>query len=68
MALCIGTHDGLYRTNTVPFEEAELVLDCGRVNVVDWFEGIGLFAATDEGLYHSADGSEWRDFGVHGTQ
>jgi ligand-binding sensor domain-containing protein len=64
MVLCIGTHDGLYRVESIPFEDAESVLDSGTVHVVDSFETIGLLAATDEGLYHSSDGQEWHDLGV----
>ena len=59
--LHIGTHDGLYRVEDTPFEEAELVLNCGRVHVVKSFEDVGLLAATDDGLYHSHTGQQWQN-------
>ena len=68
MALLIGTDVGLYRTETVPFEEddLELVLETGMVNAVEAFEHAdGVVAATAEGGYRSSDGGEtWEDLEV----
>lgn len=59
--LAVGTHDGLYTAETVPFENPSLALDCGRVHAVEAFEGVGILAATAEGLSHSPDGQAWTD-------
>lgn len=68
MTLLIGTDDGLYRVDSVPFEKDELerVLDCGVVTAVKTFEPAeGVFVASSEGGYRSTDGGEsWTDLGV----
>jgi len=62
--LAIGTHDGLYTTESVPFERPDPVWDAGTVHAVEAVEGVGLLAATDEGLVHSRDGGRWTDLAV----
>ena len=66
MAVLIGTRDGVYRTATIPVEDAEQVLDSGDVPRVRTFpEFDGVFAATKTGLYRSIDeGQTWEDLGV----
>jgi len=68
MALLIGTDDGLYRVDDVPFEreEAERVLDCGMVTGLRTFDAFeGVFVASTAGAYRSHDGGEtWDDLGV----
>lgn len=66
--LVAGSDDGVYRIADVrePGETtAEKVLDSGRAFRVRQFDALdGLFAATESGLYHSRDGTEWTDLGV----
>lgn len=66
MSLVLGTDDGVYRTSTVPFDDATKVADAGRVMRVRRFEGTdGVFACSKTGLYRSkGDGSTWDDLGV----
>lgn len=65
MAVLVGTHRGLYRSDEVPFDDLERLLDCGTVNRLHRLPGVGgVFAATDEGLYHSTDGEAWADLDV----
>ncbi|MFC6764256.1 WD40/YVTN/BNR-like repeat-containing protein [Natrinema soli] len=66
MVVLIGTRDGVYRTATIPVEDAEQVLDSGDVPRVRMFSEIdGVFAATKTGLYRSMDnGRTWEDIGV----
>ena len=68
MSLLIGTDDGLYRVDDVPFErgEAERVLDCGVVTAVrSWEHTEGVFVASTTGAYRSIDGGEtFEDLGV----
>ena len=66
MAVLIGTRDGVYRTATVPVEEAEQVLNSGDTPRVRTFPEIdGVFAATKTGLHRSMDeGQTWEDLGV----
>lgn len=68
MALLIGTDEGLYRVDQLPFEreEAELVLDCGWVTGVKMFEHTaGIFVASETGAYRSTDGAQtWDDLGI----
>lgn len=66
MALLLGTNDGVYRTSTVPFDDATQVADVGRVMRVRRFDGTdGVFACSKTGLYHSSDdGSTWTGLGV----
>jgi len=67
MTLLLGTDDGLYRVEDVPFErdDLELVLDCGVVTGVetsDHADGVYVASATD--AYYSADGREFEALGV----
>jgi photosystem II stability/assembly factor-like uncharacterized protein len=68
MTLLIGTDDGLYRTESVPFErdEAEAVLDCGMVTMIknpDHTDGV--FISSTTGAFRSVDGgTEWEDLDV----
>lgn len=65
MALLIGTRDGLYRAASVPFDDAELVLDAGHVPRIRRFDGVdGVFATSKSGLYHSLDGETWTPLDV----
>ena len=66
MAVLIGTRDGVYRTATVPVEDAEQVLDSGDSLRVRTFPAVdGVFAATKSGLYRSMDeGQTWENLGV----
>ncbi len=68
MTLLIGTDEGLYRADTVPFDrdELELVLECGMVTAVSsWEHTEGVFVASTEGAFRSLDGGEtWEDLGV----
>lgn len=62
MVLLIGTRDGLYRAESVPFTDPERILDCGMVPRIKSFDGIdGVFAATRDGLYRSTNGREWSE-------
>lgn len=59
MPLLMGTDHGLYRTEDTPFdlEDAERVLECGRVSVLTKFEHMeGVFIASNDGVYRSLDG------------
>ncbi|SER35767.1 WD40/YVTN/BNR-like repeat-containing protein [Natrinema salaciae] len=66
MAVLIGTRDGVYRTATVPVDDAERVLDGGDTPRVRTFPAVdGAFAATKTGLYRSTDeGETWVNLGV----
>ncbi|MGM0604622.1 MAG: WD40/YVTN/BNR-like repeat-containing protein [Halobacteriota archaeon] len=68
MSLLIGTDDGLFRVDSVPFERGEpkRVLDCGVVTAVKTFDSVrGVFVASSEGAYRSTDGGDsWSDLGV----
>ena len=68
MGLLIGTDDGLFRVDAVPFEkdDAEKVLDCGMVTAVDRFPGFdGIYVASTTGAFHTSDnGDSWEDLGV----
>ncbi len=68
MTLLIGTDDGLFRVETVPFDrdEPEQVLDCGVVTAVkSWRHTDGVFVASAAGAYRSRDGGQtWDDLGV----
>lgn len=66
--LIAGSQDGVYAVKGL-FDgsdvTAERVLDGAATMRVRQFDGVsGVFAATVTGLYHSPDGSEWRDLGV----
>ncbi|WP_122090925.1 WD40/YVTN/BNR-like repeat-containing protein [Halalkalicoccus subterraneus] len=66
MTVLIGTSDGVYRANTLPFKNAEQVLDAGFVTDLRTSDTAdGVFAATMSGLYHSPDnGESWTDLEV----
>jgi hypothetical protein len=62
-----GTTDGVYRLTGLDGDgfDAERVLDASgarRVERLDAFDGV--FAATEDGLFHSLDGDDWTDLGV----
>lgn len=63
MPLLIGTDSGVFYADDTTFENAERVLDSGRVLRVRQFDAAqGIFAATKTGLYRSYDGGEtWAD-------
>ncbi len=62
--LAVGTHEGLYRIADLDAADPERRLDCGTVHAVETVGDVGVFAATDEGLYHSRQGRRWRDLDV----
>lgn len=66
--LIAGSDDGVYRLRGVRESgdpDRQKVLDSGRVRRVRTFDGIdGVFAATETGLYHSPDGTDWTNLGV----
>lgn len=66
--LIAGTEDGVYRvTGITDTRDAAVqkVLDAPRVERVRQFDVVdGLFAATEAGLYYSANGSDWSDLQV----
>ncbi len=68
MAVLIGTDDGLYRVEDVPFEDddPEQVLDCGVVTAARTFDHTeGVFVASSSGAYRSRDGGKsWDDLEV----
>lgn len=66
MAVLIGTRDGVYRTATVPVEDADQVLDSGDTPRVRTFPAVdGVFAATKSGLYRSMnEGKTWENLDV----
>ncbi|MEF8830558.1 MAG: WD40 repeat domain-containing protein [Halobacteriales archaeon] len=66
--LVAGSDDGVYRIADVDDADgrvAEKVSDAGRVMRVRTFDGgVGVFAASETGLYHSTDGATWTDLQV----
>lgn len=66
--LIAGTDDGVYRLDGIDDENGATVrelLDATgvmRLRTFDAFDGV--FAATAEGLFHSADGEDWTDLSV----
>ncbi|MDJ1431033.1 sialidase family protein [Halostagnicola sp. A-GB9-2] len=68
MPLLIGTDDGLYRVDEIPFDrsEAECVLECDVVTAVkSWDHTDGVFVASSSGAYRSHDdGETWEDLEV----
>ncbi|MCH8808057.1 MAG: hypothetical protein IH986_18475 [Planctomycetes bacterium] len=68
MSLLIGTDDGLYRVDELPFErgDPEQVLECDVVTAVkSWDHADGIFVASSTGAYRSRDGGEtWEDLEV----
>lgn len=66
MSLLIGADGGLFRTNELPFDSAERVLDIGPIARIKQFEPVdGVFVASADGLYRSTDGGDsWTDLEV----
>ncbi len=66
MSLLAGTDDGVFRTSVETTNDAEQVLDAGRVMRIRQFDGLdGIFAASKTGLYRSRDGGDsWTNLGV----
>lgn len=68
MTLLIGSDRGLYRVESVPFDDdtLEQVLDCGMVFAIRTFEHTeGVFLASAEGAYRSTDGgTTWENLEV----
>jgi len=68
MALLIGTDEGLYRSEDVPFdpEEIELVLDCGMVTGIEAPDHTdSVFVSAAAGAFRSTDGGRhWDDLRV----
>ena len=66
--LIAGTGDGAYRVTGLQKSAetaVEKVLDVPRVERVRQFDAVdGVFAATETGLYHTLDGTEWTDLRV----
>lgn len=62
MPVVLGTNDGVYRADN-PESDPEHVLDVGVALQVRRFDD-RLFAATDDGLYRSDDGTDWTDCGA----
>jgi photosystem II stability/assembly factor-like uncharacterized protein len=61
MALLMGTDHGLYRAEEIPFEQddAEQLLDCGRVTQVEDLEyADGVYIASEDGAYRTFDGGD----------
>lgn len=72
MTLLLGTREGLYVAPDGDTRGADRALDV-PVNRVRRFDGPGLLAATDDGVYRSVGGREWADMGdlaapVHAIQ
>lgn len=59
--LLIGSDDGVYSHTD---ETATRTLSSGRVVRLRRFDGIGVFAATETGLYRSTDGTDWTELCV----
>ena len=69
MTLCIGTQDGVYRSQNGDLDDVEQVLDSGVTLGVHTFEDHGLFAASKTGLYRSVDqGKTWNRLDVPKTE
>lgn len=63
--LYAGSDDGVYQVPTESDETATRVLEAERVYRLRQFAEVdGLFAASQSGLYHTADGSDWRRLNV----
>lgn len=60
--LLIGTRDGLYRADAVPFKSAERVLDAGSLRLAR--TSAGAFAFGFDGCFRSSDGREWTELDV----
>lgn len=69
MSLLIGTNDGVFRVGGIPFDDAERVLDCGRVLRVRRFDGVdGAFVTSHTGLYWFRDEHGWENLAVPQTE
>ena len=68
MSLLIGTDDGVYRVDDVPFEvdDAERTLDCGMVTELRTPDHAdAVYVGSTEGAYRSTDGGlTWEDLEV----
>lgn len=68
MSLLVGTDQGLYRVEEIPFdrEDAERVLDCEWVTGIETYDHTDdAFVASSTGAYRSEDGGRtWEDLGV----
>lgn len=65
--LIVGSDDGVYRLDSLDGNgtTATKVCETGRVWRIRTFQDQqGVFAATETGMYHSVDGSEWTGLGV----
>jgi hypothetical protein len=65
--LIVGSDDGVYGVSGLADSDpsATKVHDTGRVRRVRDLGGlVGVFAATETGLYHSVGGNEWTNLGV----
>lgn len=62
--LLIGTRDGLYRADGVPFDRLDPVLDAGGVSALRVTDDGGLLAIAGGNCYRSRDGREWRRLSV----
>lgn len=63
----VGSDDGVYsvRTDAPRTARVEQRLTSDRVERLRRFDGVeGVFAATDDGLYHAPGGVEWTDLAV----
>jgi hypothetical protein len=60
--LFAATPAGVYQASTLPFDTAEPVLQEGATRHLHGGPDSGVLAATESGLFHSADsGDSWRD-------
>jgi hypothetical protein len=65
--LIVGSDDGVYGVSEVVESDTSVsrIHDTGRVRRVRELEGlVGVFAATETGLYHSPGGNEWTNLDV----
>lgn len=67
MTLLIGTDQGVYRVEDIPFGlgEEEAVLDCGRVTSIRRFDhASGVFVTSATGLHRTHNGRSWENLGL----
>jgi len=57
--LLIGTRDGLYRADGIPFDRITSVLDPGAVTALHRTEHGGVLAVVGGDCYRSTDGHDW---------
>lgn len=62
--LLIGTRDGLYRADAIPFDGVSPVLDLGAVTALRRTKDGDLIAVVGGNCYRSVDGKEWNRLGV----